>query len=151
MILELKKIKSVTVFIVSPFICYEMMGPDAMIFYFWMLNFNPAFSLFSFTLIMRPFNYSSLSAIRVVSSSYLRLLIFLPEILILACAFSSLAFRMMYSAYKLNKQSDYIQPWCTLYQFESSLTLNIRFSLLLLDLHADFEGGRKGGLVFPSL
>ena len=33
-ILELKKIKSVTVFIVSPSICHEMMGPDAMIFVF---------------------------------------------------------------------------------------------------------------------
>ena len=30
-----------------------------------------------------------------------------------ACASSSLAFRMMYSAYKLNKQEDNIQPWRT--------------------------------------
>ena len=30
-ILEPRKIKSVTVFIVSPFICHEVMGPDAMI------------------------------------------------------------------------------------------------------------------------
>jgi len=56
---------------------------------------------------------SSLYAIRVVSSAYLRLLIFLLAILIPACASSSLAFRMMYSAYKLNKQGDNIQPWCT--------------------------------------
>ena len=48
-------------------------------------------------------------------SAYLRLLIFLPEILISACASSSLAFRMMYSPYKLNKQGDNIQPWCTLF------------------------------------
>ena len=33
--------------------------------------------------------------------------------LIPACALSSLAFHMMYSAYKLNKQSDNIQPWRT--------------------------------------
>ena len=33
-ILEPKKIKSVTVFIVSPCICHEVMGPDAMIFSF---------------------------------------------------------------------------------------------------------------------
>ena len=33
-ILEPKKIKSVTVSIVSPFICHEMMGQDAMIFVF---------------------------------------------------------------------------------------------------------------------
>ena len=38
-----------------------------------------------------------------VSSAYLRLLIFLPVILIPACASSSPAFLMMYSAYKLNK------------------------------------------------
>ena len=54
-----------------------------------------------------------LSAVKVVSSAYLRLLIFLPAILIPACASSSLAFHMMYSAYKLNKQGDNIQPWCT--------------------------------------
>ena len=62
---------------------------------------------------MRLFNSSSLSAIRVVSFAYLRLLIFLPAILIPACASSSLAFHMMYSAYKLNKQGDNIQPWHT--------------------------------------
>ena len=54
-----------------------------------------------------------LSAIRVVSSAYLRLLIFLLAILIPACALSSPAFLMMYSAYKLNKQGDSIQPWYT--------------------------------------
>ena len=44
-ILEPKKIKSLTVFIVSPFICHEVMGPEAMIFIFWMLSFKPGFSL----------------------------------------------------------------------------------------------------------
>ena len=44
-ILEPKTIKSVTVSIVSPFICYEVMGLNAMIFIFWMLSFKPAFSL----------------------------------------------------------------------------------------------------------
>ena len=57
------------------------------------------------------FSSSSLSTIRVVSSAYLRLLIFLLAILIPACASSSPAFLMMYSAYKLNKQGDNIQPW----------------------------------------
>ena len=33
-ILQLKKVKSVTVSIVSPSICHEVMGPDAMIFVF---------------------------------------------------------------------------------------------------------------------
>ena len=59
------------------------------------------------------FSFSSLSAIRVVSSAYLRLLIFLLVIMISACASSSLAFHMMYSTCKLNKQGDNIQPWCT--------------------------------------
>ena len=56
---------------------------------------------------------SQLSAIKVVSSTYLLLLIFLPAILIPACPLSSLAFHMMYSAWKLNKQGDNIQPGCT--------------------------------------
>ena len=43
-ILEPKKIKSVAVFIVSPSICHEVMGLDAMIFVFWTLNFKPTFS-----------------------------------------------------------------------------------------------------------
>ena len=112
-ILQPKKIKSVTVSTVSPSICHEVMGPDTMIFVFWMLSFKPAFSLSSFTFIKGLFSSSSLSAIRVVSSAYLRLLIFLPAILIPACASPSLAFHMMYSAYKLNKQGHNIQPWCT--------------------------------------
>ena len=112
-ILEPPKIKSITVSIVYPSICHEVMGPDAMIFVFWMLSFKPTLWLFSFTFNKRLFSSSSLSAIRVVSSAYLRLLIFLPAILIPACASSSLAFLMMYSACKLNKQGDNIQPWCT--------------------------------------
>ena len=42
-----------------------------------MLNFQPTFSLSSLTLIKRLFSSSLLSAIRVVSSAYLKLLIFL--------------------------------------------------------------------------
>ena len=38
---------------------------------------------------------------------------FLPAILIPACASSSPAFLMIYSAYKLNKQGDNIHPWHT--------------------------------------
>jgi len=67
---------------VFPSISHEAMGPDAMIFVFWMLSFKPTFSLSSFPFIKRLFSSSSLSAIRVVSSAYLRLLIFLPAILI---------------------------------------------------------------------
>ena len=86
---------------------------DAMIFVLWMLSFKPTFSLSSITFINRLFSYPSLSAIREVSSAYLWLLIFLLAILIPACTSSSPAFQMMYSAYKLNKQGDNIQPWCT--------------------------------------
>ena len=105
--------KSLTVSIVSPSICHEVMGPDAMIFIFWMLSFKPTFSLSYFTFIKSLLSYSLLSAVRVLSSVYLRLLMFLLEILIPVCASSSLAFCMMYSAYKLNKQGNNIQPWHT--------------------------------------
>ena len=94
-----------------------MMGPDAMIFVFWMSSFKPAFPLSSLTFTKRLFSSSSLSAIMVVSSAQpyqlIRLLIFLLAILIPACASSSLAFGMMYSAYKLYKQGHNIQPWCS--------------------------------------
>ena len=42
-ILETPKIKSATVSTVSPSICHEVMGPDAMILVFWMLSFKPLF------------------------------------------------------------------------------------------------------------
>ena len=106
-------LEPITVSIVSPSICHEVMGPDAMIFVFWMFSFKPTFSLSSFIFIRRFFSFSSLSTISVVSSAYLRLLTFISAILIPACALSSQAFHVMYSAYKLNKQSDNIQPWCT--------------------------------------
>ena len=77
------------------------------------LNVEPTFPLSSFTFIKRLFSSSSLSAIRVMSSAYLRLVIFLPAILIPACASFSPAFLMMYSAYKLNKQGDNLQLWHT--------------------------------------
>ena len=71
-------------------------------FFFLMLSFKPDFLLSSF----RLFSSSSLSVIRVVSSAYLRLLIFSLAILIPASDSSNLAFCMMNSAYKLKKQSD---------------------------------------------
>ena len=95
LILEPKKIKSLTVSIVYPSICHEVMGPDAMIIVFWMLSFKPTFILSSFNFIKRLFSSSLLFAIRVVSSAYLRLLIFLQAILIPACASYSLAFYMI--------------------------------------------------------
>ena len=110
------------------------MGPDAMIFDFWMLSFKPTFSLSSFTFIMRLFS-SSLSAIRVVSSAYLRLLIFLLAILIPACASSSPA----------------LQPWRTPFLIWNESVVPCPVLTLLPDLHTDFSGGRSGGLVFPLL
>ena len=105
------QIKPVTVSTVSPSVCHEVMGLDAMILVFWMLSFKPTFSPSSFTLIKRLLSSSSLYAIRSMSFAYLRLLIFLPAILIPACVSSSPVFLMMYPAYKLNKQSDNIQSF----------------------------------------
>ena len=108
------------------------MGPDAMILVFWML-FKPTYSLSSF--IKRLFSSSSLSAVSVVSSAYLRLLIFLPAILIPACASSSLAFRMMYSVCKLNKQGDNLQPWRTPFLIWNQSVVPCP----VLNLHTDFS------------
>ena len=120
--LEPKKIKSVTASTFSLLLlwsyrnwmpwsdgtgCHEVMGLDAMILVFFMFSFKPAFSLSSFTLIKRFFSSSLLSAFRVVSFAYLRLLIFFPATLIPAWGSSSPAFHM-YSAYEVNKQDDNI-------------------------------------------
>ena len=88
-------------------------GARCHIFVFWMLSFKPTFSLSSFTFIKWVFSSSSMSAIRMGSSAYLKLLIFLLAILIQAFASYNPAFLMMYSAYRLNKQGDNIQPWHT--------------------------------------
>ena len=76
---------------------------DAMILVFWMLSFKPVFLLLSFTYIKQLFSSSSLSAIRLVSTAYPRLLICLLAISLPACASSSLPFWMLYSACKLRK------------------------------------------------
>ena len=103
-ILEPKKKKPVTTFTFSPSICHEVTGLDAMILVLLTFSFKLALSLSSFTLIKRLFSSSLLSDIRVVSSSYLRLLMFLLLILIPACNSSSPAFLIMCSVYKLSKQ-----------------------------------------------
>ena len=113
MILEAKNIKFVTVCTFPASICHEVTGPDAMILVFWMLSFKPAFSLSSFTLIKRLFSSSSLSAIRVLSSAYLGLLISLLALLTPACDSFNLSFCLMHSEYKLNKQGDNILPYYT--------------------------------------
>ena len=113
--------------------------------------FQPTFSLTTFTFVKRLFSSFSFSAIRVVSSAYLRLLIFLPAILIQVYASSSPAFHMMYSAYKLNKQGDNIQPWGTLFPIWNQSVVPCPVLTLVPDLHTGFSRGRSGGLVFPSL
>ena len=85
LILEPRKIKSVTVSTFYLSICHEVMGLEAMILVFWILCFKPTFPLSSFTLIKRLFSSSLLSVIKVVLCAYLRSLIFLLAILILAC------------------------------------------------------------------
>ena len=118
-ILGFQKRKSVTTSIFFP-ICHDIMGLDAMILVFFLIfSFKPALSLSSFTLIKRLFSSSSLSAIRVVSSTYLMLLIFLLPTLILVCNSSSPAFLMMCSAYRLNKLGDSTQPCCTPFSVSS--------------------------------
>ena len=106
-ILEPKKRKSSTF---PPSICHEVMAPEATILVFLIFSFKLALSVSSFTLIKRLFSSSSLYAIRVLWSAYLRLLMFLPAILSPACNSSSPAFVMMGSTYRLNKQDDSRQP-----------------------------------------
>ena len=48
-ILEPKKLKSATVSTFSPSVCHKVIGPDVIIFVFWMLSFKLAYSLSSFT------------------------------------------------------------------------------------------------------
>ena len=96
-----------------PFCLHEIMGPYAMILVVLIFTFKLALSLSSFTLIKRLFSCYSPSAIRLVYSASLRLLMFLQPVLIPACNSSSLAFLMVCSACGLNKQGDSRQPCCT--------------------------------------
>ena len=114
-ILVPKKMKSVTASTFQPSTYREVIGPVSMILVVQILSCNPAFSLSYFALIKRFLSYSPVSAIRVVSSAYLSLLLLLPAILIPDGESSSPAFHMMYSACKLNNQRDNIQPCHTLF------------------------------------
>ena len=99
----------------------EVMGQDALILLL-VFSFKPALSLSSFK---RLFSSSSLSAIRVVLSAYLRWLMLLLRILIPACNPSSLVFLMMCAVYRLDKQGDRRQPCHTLFSILNlSVTLN---------------------------
>ena len=105
------------------------MGLDAVIFIFWMLNFKRAFSLFSFTLIKRLFSSYLLSAIRVVSSANLRLLIFLLAILILACDAS-----ILHSVLCI-----YIELWCWRRPLRVPWTARRSSQSILKEIHTEYS------------
>ena len=129
------------------------MGPDAIILVFLNVEFCWVLSqLFHSPLSLSSRDSSSLlSAIRVVPSVYLRLLIFLLEILILACASSSGSFHMRYTAYKLHKQADNIQPWRTPFPIWNPSVVPCPVLTVASWPAYRFLKGRSGGLVFPSL
>ena len=124
-ILKPNKMKTVTVSIVSPSICHEVIGPDPMIFVLWMLSFKPAFSFSSFTFIKRRCSFFLLSAIRVVSSAYLRLLIFSQQswfqlVLPPAQHFESCALHISYISTVTIYSLDVLLSW-----FEISLLFHV--------------------------
>ena len=125
-------------FHLSPSICHEVMGPWVFFSY---LVLSWLFHCCSFTLDKRLFSSSSLSAISVVSSSYLRLFMFLLPILISACNSPSLAFLIMSSPCRLNKQGDSSQPCCTPFSILNQSVVPYR-ELLLLDPHTGYSGDR---------
>ena len=86
-------------------ICHEVMGPDVMIFTFWMLSFKPAFSFSSFTFIKGLFSCGVICIFEVIDIS--------PSNLDSSLCFIQPAFHTMSSAYTLNEQGDNTQPWCT--------------------------------------
>ena len=110
-ILEPRKRKSITAPRFSPSVRHEVMGLDAMILVSLIFSFKLAFSPSFVTLIKRLFSSFLLSTIRVVSSTYLKLI--LSSNLDSSFNPSSPEFHMMCSVYKLNKQGDSIQPWRT--------------------------------------
>ena len=126
----------------GPSICHEVMGPDSIILVLWMLSFKQLLHSPLSTLIKRLFSSSSLSAIRQVSFTYLRLLTFLLTIFIPTSPSFSLVFCMMYSAEKLNKPSDNIQPWCTPFPILNQSVVTCPVLLLLLHLHSGFSEDR---------
>ena len=106
-IFESKKIKSLTVSGASSSISHEVIGPDAMILVFWMYRvlsqlFHSPLSLSSRgSLVLLHFLLWRWCHLRIWGYDNLLLTILIP-----ACVSPSLAFCMMYSAYKLNKQVD---------------------------------------------
>ena len=108
-----------------------IMRPDAMILVFWMLSFKSALFFFSFTF-KRLFSSSLLSAIRVVSSAYPRLLIFLLAILIHLIKIPLYIYSGTTEYKKMNRERLKKQCWkwllCGL--ASSCLSSNLDFSFL---------------------
>jgi len=136
-ILELKKNKICHCFHFFPFYLLWSDGTRCHDLGFLKVEFQASF----ITLLFHPHQealwFLSLSAITVVSSAYLRLLMFLPTILIPACESSTQAFHMLYFAYKLNRQGDNIQPCCTPFTILNQSVVPCPV-LLFLGLHTGF-------------
>ena len=93
-------------------------GSGCLFLVFWMMSFKSGFSISSFTFIKRLFSSSLFFCHKGGAICVSALLIFLPAILIIACASASVTFHIMYLVHKLNKQGDTIQPEVLLSQFK---------------------------------
>ena len=80
---------------------------------FWILSFKPTFLLSSFTFVKRLFSSSSLFCHKGGIICISEVVDISPENLISVFDSSNPAFCVIYSACKLYKQGDNIQPWCT--------------------------------------
>ena len=128
-ILESPKIKSLTVSIVSPIYlpwsdetrCHDLSFLNVEVF-FWMLSFKPIFSLSFFTFTKRLFSSSLLSAIKVVSSVYLKLFTFL-----LKSWFQLVLHPAWHFAWKVKKAGGNIQSWYTGSQSGTSSLFHVWF------------------------
>ena len=107
-------------------------------FFFPMLSLKQLFHS-PFTFIKRLFNSSSLSGIRVISSAFLILLIFVPAILIPFCDLSSPLFSLMYSGYKLNKQGENMQSWHTPFPILNQSMFHVLFCCFLSCIQVSHE------------
>ena len=108
----------------------------------WIYMCSPSWSSLPTSLPIKRLFSSSLSDIRVVSSAYLTLLIFLLVILIPACASSSPAFLMMYSAYKLNKRVTVYSLEVLLSWFGTSLLFHVQLCYFLNCIQMSQEAGQ---------
>ena len=137
-ILEPQKIMPITVSIVSPSICHEVMGPEAMILVFWMLSYKPTFHS-----PLSPSSRGFLVPLHFLPLGWYHLYIWgywyfswqswFQLVLHPAWHFT------MYSAFKLNKQGDNIQPWHIPFPILNQSVVSCPI-LFLLDLHSGFSG-----------